>query len=96
MPKGTAHVMYNMKMEMLIYDGQLEPAPEGKSYQLWVVPAQGNPISAGVFQPVAGQTDNLLMDMPQGVVPKAFAVTIEPAGGMPQPTGPKVLVGAAT
>jgi len=34
--------------------------------------------------------------LPQGVEPKAFAVTIEPSGGMPQPTGPKVLVGAAS
>lgn len=96
MPKGAAHVMYNTKMGMLMYDGQLEAAPSGKSYQLWVVPAEGNPISAGVFQPVPGQMDHWMMAMPQGVVPKAFAVTIEPAGGMPQPTGPKVLVGAAS
>jgi anti-sigma-K factor RskA len=96
MPKGTAHVIYNMKMGMLMYDGQLEAAPSGKSYQLWVVPAQGNPISAGVFQPVSGQMDHWMMEMPQGLVPKAFAVTLEPAGGMPQPTGPKVLVGAAS
>jgi len=26
---------------------------------------------------------------------KAFAVTIEPAGGVPQPTGPKVLLGTS-
>ena len=93
MPKGVAHVMYNMKMGMMMYDGQLAPAPAGKSYQLWVVPAQGNPISAGVFQPAAGRPDHWMMSLPQGVAPKAFAVTIEPAGGMPQPTGPKVLVG---
>jgi anti-sigma-K factor RskA len=96
MPKGTAHVMYNMKMKTLMYDGELEAAPAGKSYQLWVVPTNGNPISAGVFTPVPGQTDHWMMDMPEGLVPKAFAVTVEPAGGMPQPTGPKVLLGAAS
>ena len=94
MPKGTARVMYNMKLGTLTYDGQLDPAPAEKSYQLWIVPAQGNPISAGVFNPVSGQSNRWTMKMPAGVSPKAFAVTLEPAGGMPQPTGPKVLVGA--
>jgi anti-sigma-K factor RskA len=96
MPKGAALVMYNMNMHKLMYDGELDAAPVGKSYQLWVVPIEGNPISAGVFQAVPGQTNHWMMDMPQGVVPKAFAVTLEPAGGMPQPTGPKVLIGAAS
>jgi anti-sigma-K factor RskA len=96
MPKGTAHVMYNMKMKVLMYDGQLDTVPVGKSYQLWVVPASGNPISAGVFSPTRGQADHWMMNMPDGMVPKAFAVTIEPSGGMPQPTGPKVLVGLAS
>jgi anti-sigma-K factor RskA len=96
MPKGTALVMYNMGMHTLMYDGELDAAPAGKSYQLWIVPTQGNPISAGVFQAMPGQANHWLMDIPQGVVPKAFAVTIEPAGGMPQPTGPKVLVAAAS
>jgi anti-sigma-K factor RskA len=96
MPQGNAHVMYNTKMGMLIYEGQIPPAPAAKSYQLWLVPASGNPISCGVFNPVAGQPDHWMMKLPQGVEPKAFAVTLEPSGGMPQPTGPKVLVGAAS
>lgn len=94
--KGVAHVMYNMKMGMLMYDGQLDPAPADKSYQLWIVPASGAPISAGVFNPTSGQTDHWMMAMPTGVTPKAFAVTLEPKGGMPQPTGPKVLIGVAS
>ena len=96
MPRGTAHVMYNTKMGMLMYEGQMPPAPAAKSYQLWLVPASGNPISCGVFNPVAGQSDHWMMKLPQGIEPKAFAVTLEPSGGMPQPTGPKVLVGAAS
>ena len=96
MPQGAAHVMYNTKMGMLMYEGQIPPAPAAKSYQLWLVPASGNPISCGVFNPVAGQPDHWMMKLPTGVEPKAFAVTLEPSGGMPQPTGPKVLVGAAS
>ncbi len=96
MPQGAAHVMYNSKMGMLMYQGQIPPAPAAKSYQLWLVPASGNPISCGVFNPVGGQPDHWMMKLPKGIQPKAFAVTLEPSGGMPQPTGPKVLVGAAS
>jgi anti-sigma-K factor RskA len=94
MPKGAAHVMYNAKSGMLMYEGQLEPNSADKSYQLWLVPAQGNPISAGVFNAASTHTDHFMMKLPPGITPKVFAVTLEPAGGRPQPTGPKVLVGA--
>lgn len=93
-PMGAAHVMYNKKMGMLMYEGEIQPAPASKSYQLWVVPENGKPISAGVFNPVQGQPDHWMMKLPDGVDPKSFAVTLEPAGGMPHPTGPMVLIGS--
>lgn len=96
MPQGAAHVMYNAKMGMLMYEGQVPPAPAAKSYQLWLVPVSGNPISCGVFNPVAGEPDHWMMKLPKGIEPRVFAVTLEPSGGMPQPTGPKVLLGAAS
>jgi anti-sigma-K factor RskA len=95
MPQGSAHVMYNAKMGMLLYDGEIAPAPAAKSYQLWLVPAAGKPINAGVFNPVTGHADHWMMKMPPGLSPKMFAVSLEPAGGMPQPTGPMVLIGHA-
>ena len=96
MPKGMGRVTYNKDMGILMYDGNCGPAPADKSYQLWLVPMQGDPINAGVFNPKAGQTDHWMMQLPAGVTPKAFAVTLEPAGGMPHPTGPKVLAGAVS
>lgn len=93
-PPGQAHVMYNARMGMGVYSGQLAPAPAGKSYQLWLVPATGSPISAGLVS-ANQQSGAVVMHMPAGMVAKAFAVTLEPQGGMPQPTGPKVLVGLA-
>jgi len=93
-PQGAARVLYNRKLGMLMYDGELAPPPAGKSYQLWLVPKQGTPISAGIFNPAAGQGDHWMMKLSPGIAPAAFAVTLEPAGGMPQPTGPKVLLGA--
>lgn len=93
--KGMGRVTYNKGMGMLMYDGTLGPAPADKSYQLWLVPMKGNPISAGVFNSKAGEPDHWMMQLPEGLTPKAFAVTLEPAGGMPHPTGPKVLAGTA-
>ncbi len=92
-PPGTARVLYNSKKGMLVYNGTLPPAPAGKSYQLWMVPMSGTPISAGVFESRSGDMNRIVMKLPEGMAAKAFAVTLEPAGGMPQPTGPFVLLG---
>jgi anti-sigma-K factor RskA len=92
MPKGDVRVRYNAKMGMAVCDGWVEPAPANKSYQLWLVPMDGKPISAGVIDH-GGPINPWMMKLPQGMAAKAFAVTLEPEGGMPQPTGPMVLVG---
>jgi anti-sigma-K factor RskA len=93
MVKGDGEVMYNEKMGLLMYDGWIAPSPDDKSYQLWVVPMDGKPISAGVFNPATSDTAHWMSKVPEGIAPKMFAITLEPAGGMPQPTGPMVLVG---
>jgi len=92
-PMGAAHVMYNEKMGMMMYDGEITPAPAAKTYQLWLVPVKGNPISCGVFK---GEPDHWMMKVPEGMPAKWFAVTLEPAGGMPHPTGPTVLMGSVS
>lgn len=93
-PPGQAHVLYNARLGVAVYSGQLAPAPSGKSYQLWLVPASGSPVDAGL---VAANQENgaVVVRLAPGLSAKAFAVTLEPLGGSPQPTGPKVLVGAA-
>jgi len=96
MPNGAVKVMYNQKMGELMYDGWIEPPPQDKSYQLWVVPMQGQPISVGVINPATSDTAHWLTRVPEGIPPKAFAITMEPAGGMAQPTGPMVLMGPAS
>ena len=94
-PPGQAHVLYNARMGMGVYSGQIAPAPAGKAYQLWLVPASGAPVSAGMVE-ANQQNGAVMLHLPPGLAAKEFAVTIEPQGGMPQPTGPMVLVGAAT
>jgi len=96
MPKGNAMVHYNPAKGKLVYDGWIEPAPSDKSYQLWVVPMDGNPISVGVINPVTEDPASWIASVPEGVQAKAFAITLEPAGGEDQPTGPQVLVGSGS
>jgi anti-sigma-K factor RskA len=96
-PGTLGHVQYNQRQGALIYTGKLPALPAGKSYQLWLVPAAGNAISAGVFSPDAtGRTVVVLPSLQAGVAAKAFAVTIEPSGGSPGPTGAKVLIGVVS
>jgi anti-sigma-K factor RskA len=94
-PPGQAHVLYNARLGMVVYSGEIAPAPSGKSYQLWLVPSSGAPVNAGVL--AENQQDGaMVVHLEQGLGAKAFAVTLEPLGGRPQPTGPKVLVGGVS
>jgi len=94
-PPGQAHVVYNARMGLAVYSGQIVPAPADKSYQLWLVPSSGAPVDAGLVEPNQ-ENGAVVVHLTPGLVAKAFAVTMEPAGGRPQPTGPKVLVGVAS
>jgi anti-sigma-K factor RskA len=79
-----------------VYVRGLPPAPAGKSYQLWFVPKSGDPISAQVFDTTSGGLADLEIPLP-GNAPelKIAAVTTEPAGGKPLPSGPFVLLSKA-
>jgi anti-sigma-K factor RskA len=96
MPDAKGSVKYNARLGMIAYATELPMPAADKSYQLWLVPTTGNPISAGVFRPDASGKNGLTMSSVQaGTAPKAFAITLEPLGGMPQPTGSMILVGPA-
>lgn len=71
----------------------LPALPAARVYQLWAV-AGGQAISAGTFVPDARGRSQLVADVPTLTVrPDALAVTVEPEGGVPAPTGPKYLLG---
>lgn len=94
-PQGKA--FYNPQKGLLFYAANLPRLPSDRTYQLWLVPAQGKPISAGIFATDEhGNGEVLLPSLPPGITAKAFAVTVEPSGGEPQPTGKKVLIGAVS
>ena len=74
------------------YANNLPSLPAGKTYQLWII--TNKPISAGVFTLDHGHKGRLLLrDIPGVSQIKKFAVSLEPAGGRPQPTGSIYLAG---
>jgi RNA polymerase sigma factor (sigma-70 family) len=73
---------------------KLPPLPEDQAYELWLIPEQGDPVSAGVVQvDETGMSSTLI---PMAIQPRDFAavgLSVEPASGSEQPTGPIVLLG---
>ncbi len=74
----------------------LQPVASDKTYEFWLLDKSGNPIPAGIFnvdQSGKGVLNvSMPMDMPMSNL-SAGAVTIEPAGGLPKPSGKPVVVG---
>jgi anti-sigma-K factor RskA/putative zinc finger protein len=96
-PAPSARAVYVASSGSLILQANnLDPLPAGKTYELWVIPANGKaPIPAGLFQPDAtGSASVILPQLPAGVPAKAFGVTVERAEGSDTPTAPILLVGA--
>src|SRR5262249_35675246 len=76
---------------LIVYAHNLPPVPDGRSYQLWVI-IDKRPISAGLLQTDAhGEAKYDTGPLANLGGPVTVAVTLEPAGGVPQPTGPLVL-----
>lgn len=92
-PHATAIYSPSMKRCMLVA-GNLAPLPPGKAYELWLIPMEGAPMPAGMFKPDE-HGNAMMMDhaMPEGVVAKAFAVTLEDEAGSDKPTSPILIVG---
>lgn len=70
----------------------LVPLETGRALELWALPADGAPRSLGLVD-AQGQTVLRRARLLDGT--RAFAISVEPAGGSPtgQPTGPVVSVG---
>lgn len=94
---ATGRAYWSRARGMVFSANALPPAPAGWSYQVWVVTTAPAPMSAGLIEPDASGRVNVVFPMPSDIPPpQAVAVTLEPAGGRPAPTGPKVLVGLVT
>jgi len=66
---------------------------QDRQYQLWLI-RDGQRRSGGVFSPDADGYGSLLLTVPVDFRDfQSFGVSIEPRGGSPSPTGPRVLAG---
>lgn len=95
MPEAWALMFWNHESDAWTFIGHHLPAPKaGRTYQLWLVTADKK-ISGGTFSPGAGGEVllHMVLGMPRNAL-KAVAVTDEPAGGVMQPTGAFVVIGA--
>ena len=87
-------MMWNEHAGGLLVAAGLPSAPEGKAYQLWAIVGKNPPVSAGVFTVDTKGTGSLRVPPLSGVGKvDVFAVTLEPAGGLPAPSGQMYLAG---
>jgi anti-sigma-K factor RskA len=93
-PQASGHTFVSPERgEAVFYAFGLPAAEPGKTYQLWWI-QDGKPVSAGTFGVDERGSGSLRVQRvaPAGQI-QAWAVTVEPEGGVPQPTGAMVLKG---
>ncbi len=86
---GTFYIQNNRGV--LVLNG-LPPLAETQAYQLWFIPAQGDPRPSDAIKVTKDAPNTLLVTIPPEDQNFAvLGVTIEPVGGSPKPTGALVL-----
>ena len=97
LPPGEKMFWDRMANRWTLVTHDLKPVQPGRTYQLWLVTAKAEKISAGTFNTdVNGravvQATYALAESELA----AIAITEEPTGGSPQPTGAILVAGAPT
>ncbi len=95
-PNGFGKVVWDKDNgQALLQVANIPAVPTAKEYQLWFV-INNQPFSAGVFAVNDPTRDNFfkINELNQSASQGAFAITLEPEGGSPQPTGDMYMVGA--
>jgi anti-sigma-K factor RskA len=92
---GSARVIVDPDSgEAALVISELPSITSEQVYELWAIRGDEAPEPAGLFTAEDAARTVRLPDVPDPTRVTAFAVSIEPAGGSRQPTGPIVLVGA--
>ena len=95
-PQAVGRALWSRQSGMVFAANNLPPLPAGKIYQVWLV-AGGPPVSAGLVAPDEDGRGVGIFRTPVDVAgPVTVAVTIEPEGGVPAPTGAFYLTGKST
>lgn len=95
-PNGYGKVIWDSESNRaLLQVSNLPAVPSDKDYQLWII-KNNKPVSAGVFAVNDPEKDSFFK-IEQITADEqsadAFAITMEPKGGVPQPTGDMYLLG---
>jgi hypothetical protein len=98
-PAGYGKILWDPEARRaILHISNLPPIPADKDYQLWVIRDQ-KPVDAGVFHVAVEKAGGDLYRIENLVEAdrkriNAFAVTLEPKGGLPQPSGKMYLLGS--
>lgn len=98
-PAASARVFLETnRRRAIVFFYDLPANPGDKSYQLWIIRAdQPKPMSAGVFDVSESGTASISVEnLPLSTEIKALAVTLEPRGGVEQPTNTQYYVAGQT
>jgi anti-sigma-K factor RskA len=90
--RAAGFLLYDSRTQKVwLYSVNLPECPAAMTYQLWAI--HDKPMSIGTFHMDRGETAHLLVKkVPSFTDAKTFAVSLEPSGGRPQPTGPMYLL----
>jgi len=92
---STARAYWSPTRGLLIVANDLPMPPPGRIYQVWVI-GGGKPLSAGLLGEQGAGRGMLIAPPPSGAAPGTVtvAVTDEPPGGLPAPSGSIRLAGS--
>ncbi|HEY0008093.1 MAG TPA: anti-sigma factor [Tepidisphaeraceae bacterium] len=97
-PSAGGRIFWDrQRQEWHVYVFDLKAPAPGKTYELWFITPDEKKIPAGTFDVDANGRAELIVKVPQSLDAIALAaVTDEPIGGLPQPSGDVQLVGTIT
>jgi anti-sigma-K factor RskA len=90
----TGSLLIDKKRNLLaVFAWHLPIPPPGKTYQMWLIDQQGDRTSGGFLMPETSYPFVMaVINSPAPLIEiKGLGVTLEPLGGSPAPTGPKIL-----
>ena len=97
LPPGAKMFWDRVANRWTLVTHDLKPVQPGRTYQLWLVTAKAERISAGTFNTDA--KGRAVVQATYALAERelaAIAITEEPTGGSPQPTGAILVAGAPT
>jgi len=94
-PQAWGRILWDSEARSVhFFTGNLKPLPQGRTYELWLITDGQEKVPVGTFGVDPESRGRLLAKLPHAVGNVVLAaVTDEPEGGVPQPTGSIQLVG---